>query len=142
MNGRRRIFVAQDLTSVADKQSKSRHIRHIATVASVGALLIAIFSPTSANADACGRNSVAPTYYWYTMEKGATQGKYPGHMIIGWPEDLPQKSSAHVEGPGGSQPWKTEGGVAKYLINGLPPTSYRMVWDVTCVDPIPPRPIG
>jgi hypothetical protein len=120
----------------------SRRSRHIAAVASIGAVIISTFLPTSASADVCGRNSAGPTYYGYTFEQGATNGRIPGHAIIGWPEALTEKSEAHVEGPGGADPWKTEGGVAKYLVDSFPPSSYSMVWEVTCVDPISPRPIG
>ncbi|GAA5154301.1 hypothetical protein GCM10023321_25880 [Pseudonocardia eucalypti] len=110
------------------------------------ALMLLVAPGPYANADPsghCGHNSEAPTYIGYTMEQGAeapAQDKVPGHAVVGWPTEMTRNKGAHVVGPGGADQWKNEGGVQKYLVDGWPPTDYRLEWDSVCVDYIPPKP--
>ncbi|GGW79385.1 hypothetical protein GCM10010350_75440 [Streptomyces galilaeus] len=70
----------------------------------------------------------------YTMEKGATEEKIPGHAWVAW--KLPLPKDYKIEGPGGAQKWENESGLQKFLVDS-PPGMYRMVWNVNCVDNAP-----
>lgn len=120
----------------SDSLNWRKRAAHIVVTTSLAIGVGLAAAPASAITQVCGRNSAAPYVTGYTMEEGATKGKFRGHAWIAW--QLPLPKDYRIEGPGGTQKWKNEHGLQKFLVNAAP-GMYRMVWNVTCVDNIPPR---
>jgi hypothetical protein len=107
------------------------------------AVSLLVASAGLAFADYCGENRAGPSILSYTFERGTGWGRVPGHLVIGFPNPLP--NGWRIEG-GDARYWKDsdDGRWALFLGDSLP-WKYEMVWNVNCVDPWPvyaPSPYG